>query len=350
MKHNGELEPNLEKQLAVLRSVQARDPQMAAQGRAAFLAEARKIRPTDAVAQKSRLNGWVSGLTARFQFKKELSHMFSVITTLILVFGVLFGGSGITLAAAQSSLPDQPLYGLKLWTEQVQYSLAGEDVESQMQLSMQFANRRMEEISAMLTNGNVSDQAALNRLQYRYQAQIENSMRLAAGLPSEEEVLAALDETKTEIGVHIRKLDQDRIQGRTGVPDDALLASIRSMLQHHMILMGEVEEPLQLKYQWQHQSGMITEEPVVGETDETTTEKLNDTDAASYGPGSFSSCLGDDECVPFGPNFDLEKYYGPGPYPYFAPTARGPQEPQFIGSGTQPGPGPQTSPSPNSSK
>ena len=194
--------------------------------------------------------------------------MFSVITTLILVFGVLFGGSGITLAAAQSSLPDQPLYGLKLWTEQVQYSLAGEDVESQMQLSMQFANRRMEEISAMLTNGNVSDQAALTRLQYRYQAQIENSMRLAAGLPGEEEVLAALDETKTEIGIHIRKLDQDRIQGRTGAPEHAVLANIQAMLQERLKwLEAGIVEPNQLRYRLEEQLKLQAQRPVDGETE-----------------------------------------------------------------------------------
>ncbi len=346
MKQNGEFEPNLEKQLAVLRSIQARDPQKAAQGRAAFLAEAIKIRPTVPLAQKSRLNGWISGLTARFQIKKEFSHMFSVITTLILVFGVLFGGSGITLAAAQSSLPDQPLYGLKLWTEQVQYSLAGEDVESQMQLSMQFANRRMEEISTMLTNGNVSDQAALTRLQYRYQAQIENSMRLAAGLPSEEEVLAALDETKTEIGVHIRKLDQDRIQGRTGVPEHAVLANIQAMLQERLQwLEAGIAEPNQLRTRLEEQFKLQAQRPVDGETTETPVGDETETPVPGFGPGPNTECPEGTVCTPYGPNPGAN--YGPGAYPTFMPTARGPQEPQFNGSGTQPGPGPQTSPSPN---
>lgn len=345
-----EMDTQLEQALAGLRSVQARDAQKAAQGRAAFLAQAEEIRPSVTAAQKPRHNNWFAALAAQLQpRKKEYAHMFNVITTLILVLGILFGGSGITLAAAQDALPEEPLYVLKMWTEQVQYNLAGEDVESQMQLSLQFANRRMEELATMLTKGDVSDQAVLARLAYRYQAQLENSMRLAASLPTETEITAALDEIINEVGVHIQKLDQDRIQGRTGAPEDALLSSIRSMLQHHMTLIGEVEDPLQLRYQWQHQTGITPEETVEGVTDETTTEKLNDTDKPAYGPGPFSSCLGDDECVPFGPKFDLEKYYGPGPYPYFAPTARGPQEPQFNGSGTQPGPGPQT-PSPNGSK
>ncbi len=346
MNQNDELEPRLAEQLAALRPVQARDPQKAAQGRAAFLAEAEEIRPAVAPVQKTHLGVWLSALAAQIFPKKKEYHMFSVISTIILVLGVLFGGSGITLAAAQTSMPDQPLYGLKLWTEQVQFSLAGEDVESQMQLSMQFARRRMEEISAMLTNGNTSDQAVLARLQYRYQAQIENTMRLAAGLPNEEEVLVALDETKDEIGIHIRKLDQDRIQGRTGVPEHAVLANIQAMLQERLQwLEAGIAEPNQLRYRLEEQLKLQAQRPVDGEEILTPTGDETETPVPSFGPGPNTDCPEGEICTPFGPN--PAGSFGPGPYPSFMPTARGPQDPQFNGSGTQPGPGPQTSPSPN---
>lgn len=341
MKQNDELETKLAEQLAVLRTVQARDPQKAAQGRAAFLAEASKIRPAVPTAQKTRLAGWISVLTSHFYPKKrEYSKMFNVITTIILVFGVLFGGGGITLAAAQSSLPDQALYGLKLWTEQVQYSLAA-DVESQIELSQQFTYRRMEEIRTMVQNGIVPDEA----VQFRLQAQIENTLRLATGLSKPEDVLAALDETKTELGIHIRKLDQDRVQGRTGVPEHAVLASVRAMIQERLQwLEAGLAEPNQLRNRLEEQLKQQAQRPG-GDDTEPTDGEPTETVIPGYGPGPNTECPEGEICTPYGPTPGAA--YGPGPYPTFMPTPRGPQDPQFNGSGSQPGPGPKTSPSPN---
>jgi hypothetical protein len=63
--------------------------------------------------------------------------------TLLLLLGTL----GISVAAAQSSLPGQPLYGLKRQSEELRLQLAP-SAEQQAELRLQFAGRRLEEALA----------------------------------------------------------------------------------------------------------------------------------------------------------------------------------------------------------
>lgn len=78
------------------------------------------------------------------------------------------------MAAAQSSQPDQPLYALKLFTEQFRLRLNA-DPEQEWQLSLEFANRRMAEIQAMLQGGEIPSEP----VQGRYQEQVEQTIHLA---------------------------------------------------------------------------------------------------------------------------------------------------------------------------
>ena len=80
------------------------------------------------------------------------------VTALSAVVVVLMAGGG-TVAAASNSLPDNPLYNVKLATESVRIAFAFSD-ESKVELYAEFANERVDEIVTMAEAGNV---AALNR-------------------------------------------------------------------------------------------------------------------------------------------------------------------------------------------
>lgn len=67
----------------------------------------------------------------------------SIAAAVMIVFMTLFGGAAV---AAQDSLPGDPLYGIKLLTEQIRLFLSGDD-ES---LQQQFANRRIDETRTLL--------------------------------------------------------------------------------------------------------------------------------------------------------------------------------------------------------
>jgi Domain of unknown function (DUF5667) len=65
----------------------------------------------------------------------------------VLALLLLLGTLGISVAAAQSSLPGQPLYGLKRQSEELRLQLAS-DAEQQAELRLQFAGRRLDEALA----------------------------------------------------------------------------------------------------------------------------------------------------------------------------------------------------------
>ncbi len=74
------------------------------------------------------------------------------------VLVVLLAGGG-TVAAASNSLPDSPLYSVKLATESVRVAFAFSD-EHKAELYAEFANKRVDEIVTMAEAGNIE---ALNR-------------------------------------------------------------------------------------------------------------------------------------------------------------------------------------------
>ena len=106
--------------------------------------------------------------------------MFSTLATIFLIVSLILGGGGATVAAAQNSQPDQPLYGIKVMSENVRQDLAA-DPQMNFQLALDFANRRADEIASMLEAGQVPPQD----VQARYQNQIEQAIQYAVELPSE---------------------------------------------------------------------------------------------------------------------------------------------------------------------
>jgi hypothetical protein len=81
---------------------------------------------------------------------------------LLLVVGTL----GIGVAAAQSSLPGQPLYSLKRQSEQIRLQFTS-DAERQAELRLEFAGHRLNEALALLANC-THDPEPLNDLAQEY--------------------------------------------------------------------------------------------------------------------------------------------------------------------------------------
>lgn len=101
--------------------------------------------------------------------------MLSTITSIIVILGLILGGGGVTVAAAQSSLPDQTLYPVKLWSEEMRADLAA-DPQTQFDLALQFADRRAGEIQSVIQAGGLPPEPVINRLQN----QVENALQIAA--------------------------------------------------------------------------------------------------------------------------------------------------------------------------
>jgi hypothetical protein len=76
-------------------------------------------------------------------------------TALAGVVFVLLAGTGV-VAASNNSLPDQPLYGVKLATETVRLTTTRSDI-GKTELYIEFTDRRVDEIIAMAGKGNVQE-------------------------------------------------------------------------------------------------------------------------------------------------------------------------------------------------
>jgi hypothetical protein len=86
--------------------------------------------------------------------RKQLGLTTAVFILLVAV--LLFGGAGITAAAAQSAIPGDALYAVKTSIEQTRLSLA-QDAGDRAQMKMAFAQRRLEEIAALIEEGRYRD-------------------------------------------------------------------------------------------------------------------------------------------------------------------------------------------------
>ena len=167
-------DPQVEQLLRSLRPVPERSQQAAADGRARFLDQAaaqpaRKMAALPVSAgQERRHNGWFDKL-----FRKELPKM-SVLTTLMLIVALVFGGSGAAYAAAQQALPDQPLYGLKVAGEDLQIQLTANE-QNRLELALKFSQRRVDEMEKMANAGKEIPAA----VQTRWQQQVQEAVQLA---------------------------------------------------------------------------------------------------------------------------------------------------------------------------
>jgi hypothetical protein len=74
----------------------------------------------------------------------------------IVVVALLFGGAGITAAAASNSLPGDRLYAVKSGIEKARVQLAGE-TEDKVQLNLQYAQMRLVEIQSLIAQGRFND-------------------------------------------------------------------------------------------------------------------------------------------------------------------------------------------------
>ncbi|PWB51463.1 MAG: hypothetical protein C3F13_13555 [Anaerolineales bacterium] len=113
-----------------------------------------------------------------------------VLTAAMLALLILLVGSSLTVYAAQDSLPGQPLYPLKSWSEDLRLSLTGSP-QAKLRLTLEYTNRRMNEISTLMDQGiPVSQQSS-----ERFQQQLEEALQYATQL-DDTQMIQALENIK----------------------------------------------------------------------------------------------------------------------------------------------------------
>lgn len=343
-----EIDTRLAEVLEVLRDQPERDPELMERGRAVFMEQAEQMAASLPLAvpvdKKPRLNRWMHEFQSFFAIRrKERTPMFGVIGTLLLIISMALGGSGITVAAAQQSLPEDGLYPVKTWSESLRVRLT-EREHSRLQLALELANRRAEEVQAMVRADQVPPQA----VQARMRAELDLALELAFNQPEQERVRVL-----AQIREQLQKLEHAFVQlgPQANAENAALLHQTRSMLQERLqICQDGLTDPAALQKHLRDQDrqqdgtktgpGPIPSQPAPGEGRST---EVPPAPGSGYGPGPGDG-TGDDNVgennpwVDDGETPEPGSGYGPGPGEGNNPWT---DETPTPGSGYGPGPGPQ---------
>lgn len=310
--------------------------------------------------------------------------MFSTLATVLLIVSLVLGGGGITAVAAQSSQPDETLYGVKLMSEDIRLELTS-NTQAEVQLAMRFADRRAEEIQTMLQAGRIPPE----RVQTRYQNQVNQAIQYALDLPNDQ-AIQALEQIQIRLQTQQQAFLQVQVNGSPQAA--AVLVQSRQMLQEHLLWVEQgLADPDQFRDQLrQHDQLRIQDQlnstataaqgtlalPGIGAGNPWTTG--TPTPGSEYGPGDCENCtpLGDGlgsnpwtigtptPGSSYGPGPGLSatctsgSSYGSGPQPTqpqnnqptqaeLQPTQTGPQSTQQNNQPTQAGSGQQTTDVPN---
>jgi len=211
--------------------------------------------------------------------------MFNVTMALLIILGVVFGGGATTVAAAQTAQPEQPLYPVKIWSEDIRLGWET-DSKGRLDLGLQFTARRADEISAMLAAGASVPEPVLAR----FENQQRQALEYAAGMP-DELVLPALEQVRNQA----RQQEQIMMQLQVSEPTAVQIRTrVQIMLQTQAQTAQQgIEDPLWLREQLRlheriHVVTPTTEHSLPSATSTTgnnpwTTE--TPTPLSGYGPG-----------------------------------------------------------------
>jgi flagellin-specific chaperone FliS len=229
------VDPRLLTLLDELKPVPTRNTHAAMRGRARFLSEA------VSVSEKQRHSMWTI-----FQQKEQLMMKLTVST--LLIVGLLFGGNA-TVSAAQNDLPNQPLYQLKLMSEDAHLWFTSNPVQ-QIEMLMQQAQTRIQEMETLTAQG-VMPPAALT---VRAQEKIQRALQLAMNLDDPAKI-AMLQQLRTRLQTQEQLIEQ--LQQSNCTQCEPVLRQTRDMLRTQL---REVEgdlatpEPAPLQFQNQNQN------------------------------------------------------------------------------------------------
>ena len=224
----------IEERLKELKAVPSRNPGKAARGRANFLSEGAKYRQAVSPGAKVRQSGWI------FLINRKEKFAMNALVSLVLAVALILGG-GATAVAAQDDLPNQPLYPVKLWTENATLAMTG-DPQLKASLLMQMSQTRVEEMTGLVDNGI----PVPNKVQDRLQDQIHQTLMLAADMDD-----AALTQTLLQLRDQLQTQDRimEQLQTHASVDTEPLLTQTRSMLQTRLQLVDQgLADPQGFRY------------------------------------------------------------------------------------------------------
>ncbi len=219
--------------------------------------------------------------------RKEQWQMSSLLVKAVIIFGLVFGSMGGTAVMAAQSLPDSPIYPLKLTMEQARLALAS-DPTQQAEQYLNMAQVRVEEMVQVALKGEVPDEATQTRLQQH----LQQALQLTTQAPAEE-MPGVLNQARQMLQIQERELAQT--QAQVGEPARAALQQTNRLLNRvGQAVDAGLQDPQ--TFRWQYRHGLPDE--VIPAPDQ----------PGSGEPGGNPACPTGD-CEPVGDQYQHQ--YGP---------------------------------------
>lgn len=206
----------LEKRFQELSSTEGAYPPLSAEVRNKYLRKANLI-TSQSVSKlnATRHKDW------NFPILKELKM--GTIATIMIILGLMLGGTTATAYAAQDALPTDTLYPVKLLTEDIQFDLTG-NTAAKLELALQFAETRIDEILQLKEEGLMPPEGVY--------AELQNQIHQAILLSTQ------MGESNLEPSLlKIRDRLQDQLQLMGGTGDGPILLRTRTLLQERLQLI-----------------------------------------------------------------------------------------------------------------
>jgi hypothetical protein len=219
--------------------------------RADFLAEVTKLQQQAVSARPFvRLQERVVHVLPWSKFNQPYSgrrqrRMSTLLIKAMLVVGLLFGSAGATAAMASNSLPDSPLYPVKLALEDTRLALTTDPAE-QAKLHLVLAQERIQEMEQLALKGGVPGEATLTRLQHH----LNYALQLASQLP-DEAMVGVLIQTQQMAQTQAQQMTQTQAQVGEQVQEPLQQAN-RLLNQVRQDVEAGLQDPLAFRHRFGH--------------------------------------------------------------------------------------------------
>ena len=211
-----------------LHQVPERDSERIRESRQAFLAQASNLQGAVSNHPKSRLMEWTHIL------RKERSPMFTL-ARLVLLAALTLAGTGVTAYAAQESIPDQAMYPVKTWIEDVRLALASSP-QADFDLLQGFAAERIEEIEALIA----MESPVPNRVSTRLRLHLRLMLQIAAEM-DDPAMLKAMEQVQVHSRAQIQILE--KLQANSPEDLDALQLATGAMQNIRNSAEDAIQDP-----------------------------------------------------------------------------------------------------------
>lgn len=161
----------------------------------------------------------------------------NALLSLLVIAGLLFGGGAIAVGAAQDDLPNEPLYTLKVWSEDVSLQLHN-DPQAKVERLMELAQIRIQEMTSLQQD----EQPIPDQVRLRLEQHIQQALQLCAQM-NDPEMERALLQIRERLEVQVQEMAQLRSQAQQqGTPNPQqlqLMTQTQTMLQQRLQVVDE---------------------------------------------------------------------------------------------------------------